>query len=268
MDISIARLNAHDREVLAIHQAADPKTVRRGAYILCRPIGQEGARTVAMYRVLSERLARAGCEVWRFDYHGTGDAPGEEAHQTLHGWVQDVLTVHGHAMAKATGPVQWFGMSLGATVALQAAVQAANRPKGLVLWEPVFNGSDYTQALLAGHRRELAREFGCSWAQLLHQRRVSEPALPGDVLGFDFGEHLSKQLLELNGLPLASVLRRGVQVVVAVHDDQKGRIEPGVKSPDLRIHAIQTRTDWMSSQAMGTAIVPPDAIQTLMDTLS
>lgn len=267
MEISIKRLNADNREILALHQAASTDAAHLGSYVLCRPIGQEGTRTVAMFRVLSERLARAGCDVWRFDYHGTGDSPGEEIDQTLQGWGQDLLAVHAQAAAQARGPVRWFGMGLGANVALRAATQASQSPRALVLWEPVLQGRRYVQALLEGHRRELAREFCYSWDQLLDQGRATEPTLPGDVLGFDYGQRLSTEIAELDGLPLAPALRRGVSIVCGVHGDERDALAASVSSPDLRIHLIQTRTDWMSSQAMGTAIVPPDAIQTLMDTL-
>ncbi len=268
MDISITRLNAGNREIVAIHQAPSADAPHRGSYVLCRPIGQEGTRTVAMFRVLSERLARAGCDVWRFDYHGTGDSPGEEADQTLHGWGQDLMALHAHAAAHARGPVRWFGMGLGANVALRAAVQAPNRPEQIVLWEPVLDGGRYAEALRQGHRRELVREFRVPWSQLRKQGRVKDPTLPGDVLGFDYGERLSEEIQSLGQLPLAPALRRGVRIVCGIHEDERQMLDAGISSPDLRIHAIQQRTDWMSSQAMGTAIVPPDAIQTLMGTLN
>ena len=267
MDLGIQRLLADDREILALTQNANAEASPQGSFVLCRPVGQEGTRTAAMFRVLSERLARAGCDVWRFDYHGTGDSPGEEVDQTLHGWCRDLLAVHAHAQAQARGPVRWFGMGLGANVALRAAPQALPAPQALVLWEPVLDGRRYARALCEGHRRELAREFDCRWEQLIAQGRAVEPALPGDVLGFDFGPQLSAELASIDHLPLAPALRRGIRVVCAVHDEDREALGSGIESVDLCIQCVQSRTDWMSSQAQGTAIVPPDAIQTLVDML-
>lgn len=268
MDISIARLQPEDREILTIRQAAKEGAQSRGSFLLCRPIGQEATRTAAMYRVISERLSREGCEVWRFDYHGTGDSPGEELDQTLKAWQKDVLTVHAHVQSQSNGPVHWFGMGLGANLALKAANRAKTPPKAVVAWEPVLNGPSYIQALLNGHRDELAREFGYTWAQLKQQDRAWEPQLPGDVLGFDYGPTLTQELQHIESLPLAPALRRGVQVICAVQAEDRANLEGHLSSRHLHWHSVEAKTDWMSSQAMGAAIVPSDAIRILLEALS
>lgn len=268
MDISIARLQPDDREVLTIRQAAKEGAQSRGSFLLCRPIGQEATRTAAMYRVISERLSREGCDVWRFDYHGTGDSPGEEQDQTLMAWQQDLLAVHAHAQSQTQGPVHWFGMGLGANLALKAANRAHTPPKAVVVWEPVLNGQVYVQALLNGHRDELAREFGYSWSQLKQQARAWEPQLPGDVLGFDYGPALSQELMQLETLPLAPALRRGIQVICALQPEDRSAMEGLLSSRHLHWHSVETQTDWMSSQAMGAAIVPSDALRILLEALN
>ncbi len=243
-------------------------TAVRARYLLCRPLGQEAVRTAAVFRVLSDRLAREGCEVLRFDYHGTGDSPGEESAQSLAAWVDDVLAAHEQLSPGAGVPVHWFGMGLGATLALRAAQRSRVAPAHLVLWEPVLDGREYEQTLLAAHRAELTREFGHPWARLLQLGKATEPSLPGDVLGFEVGEQLAAEMRKFDAFDLQPVLQRGVRVICAVHDEQRARLGGVSQSPAVKVQTVESRTNWMSSQAMGTAIVPPDLPRTLLSTLA
>lgn len=267
MDISIVRLDHQGRDIVVIRQAGAPDQAQRGHFILCRPIGQEATRTAAMFRVLSDRLVRQGCTVWRFDYHGTGDAGGDEVDQTLSDWTQDLAAVHQHVARTEAGPIRWFAMGLGGVVALNAAAKLQEAPAHMVLWEPVTHGSSYLNALKEGHRRELAREFGYSWPQLLAQGRVNEPTLPGDVLGFDYGQALVDDIQRIDQLPLAAALRRGTRILCALHEPDRRAVETQLISANLQWHTVESPTDWMSSQAMGTAIVPTDALKAVLSAI-
>lgn len=267
MDISIVRLENQGREVLVIKQSGANDQAPRGHFILCRPIGQEATRTAAMFRVLSDRLVKQGCTVWRFDYNGTGDAGGQEADQSLNDWTQDLATVHQHVSDTEGGTIRWFAMGLGGVIALKTIAKIHQTPDQLVLWEPVVQGPAYIEALKNGHRRELAREFGYAWPQLLAQGRVSEPVLPGDVLGFDYGSTLVSDIAQIDQLPLAAALRRGTRVLCALPAAQRSEIESKFISNDLQWHTVETETDWMSSQAMGTAIVPTDALKAVLSAI-
>jgi len=270
LNIEIRRFDGGSGEVVGVLQHARPGAPPRPSFLLCRPFAQEATRTASMYRVLSDRLAREGCEVLSFDYHGTGDSPGEEAEQGLRGWVQDIVAAH-EQLCQPGGPaVHWFGMGLGATLATQAAARVARPPAHLVLWEPVVDGARYVQALFDGHRDELAREFSRPWGQLLRQNRAVEPHLPGDVLGFMVGATLADDLGRLSGLPLGAALRRGVRTVCVAGDEDRAALA-GLAADSgglLTLQALETRTNWMSSQAMGSAVVPPEVPRTLLNTFS
>ena len=256
--------------MVGVLQQASPKTPLRTRYLLCRPMGQESVRAAAVFRVLSDRLAREGCEVLRFDYHGTGDSAGDEEQQTLNDWVADIQAAHAQIAVDSTVPVNWFGMGLGANLALRAALTTQSPPGHLVLWEPILDGATYVQALLAGHKAELAREFGHPWKRLIQMGKVSEPALPGDVLGFQVGPQLTRDLHNLNDFTLSPALQRGIQVTCCVREEaqQAGLASTSGAHPLLKLQTVAERINWMSSQAMGTAIVPPDLPRTLLATLS
>lgn len=254
--------------MVGVHMAAEPSVRPRARFLLCKPLGQEAVRSAAVYRVAGERLAREGVESLRFDYHGSGDSPGDEAGQSLADWVADTLAAHEQLAGDGELPVHWFGMGLGAVIALRAALLARQPPRHLVLWEPVLSGPAYLQALIAGHQAELARMFAQPWERLLASGKVEAPRLPGDVLGFDMGERLVDELRGLAPLNVLPALRRGLRISCA--------LPPGVPSPfnapaelaALSLHTVEHPTDWMSSQAMGTATAPPDIPRVLLSTLS
>jgi pimeloyl-ACP methyl ester carboxylesterase len=266
MDISARSFGSASRPCTGVLQKASTQVPHCGAFVLCRPWGQEATRTAAMFRVLSERLTRQGCDVLRFDYHGTADSPGEEQDQSLNDWTEDILAAHTQLQADSHGPIRWFGMGLGANLALRASARTATVPNHVVLWEPIVDGPAYLQSLYAGHRDELSREFGYPWDQLLRQGRVSEPQAPGDVLGFAMGPRLVTDLAEIQELPLAPALRRGMTLTCALHAEQRHALAP-ISSDRLHLHTVETHTNWLSSQALGTAIVPPDALRLMLAAL-
>lgn len=267
VDLSVRRFGGPRREMVGVHQQAHNPAAARARFLLCRPLGQEAVRTAAVFRVLAERLAREGCDSLRFDYHGTGDSPGDEDQQSLAHWAEDTLAAHGQLEPGSGVPVHWFGMGLGATLALQAAVRAKNPPRHLVLWDPVLDGPAYAQALLSAHRAELTREFGHIWSRLLHFRKVTEPTLPGDVLGFEIGQQLSDDLQGIRDLSITPALQRGIRITCAVHAEARSHFSGLEHNPLLRVHSIETRTNWMLSQALGKAIVPTDLPRTILSTL-
>ncbi|MCM5680344.1 alpha/beta hydrolase [Schlegelella sp. S2-27] len=220
-----------------------------------------------MFRALSDRLAREGCDVLRFDYHGTGDSAGDEGQQSIERWTEDVIAAH-EVLCEAASqrPVHWFGMGLGANMAARAAGRARIAPSHAVLWEPVLNGQEYLDALLSSHRSELSRELGLEWNQLRQRGREQEPSLPGVVLGFEVGEALFGELQRLEALPLHAAARRGVKLTCAVHAQQREALQKALGSA-VRLHTVETRTNWMSTEALGTAIVPQDVPRILLETL-
>jgi pimeloyl-ACP methyl ester carboxylesterase len=267
MKISIRRIGTAGREMVGVHRSSERPGSLRPAFLMCRPLGQEAIRTSAMYRALAERLARDGCDSLCFDYHGTGDSPGGERMQSLALWMQDTLTAHEDLLqASPNRPVHWFGMALGANIALRAAARASVAPAKMVLWEPVIDGDRYVQALLESHRQELARELGFAWHQIVERKMEREPVLPGEVLGFDFGEMLISEIKTFSKLDLSPAIRRGVNLTCGVLEAQMTNVLPAPQG-NANVFAIKDVTNWMSTEALGTALVPQDLTRALLSTV-
>lgn len=264
------------RSAVGLILQPDEPVSEHGAFLLARPMGLAATRSASMYRVLADRLARTGATVMRFDYHGTGDSPGEEADQSLTDWSRDIEEAQA-CLLDATSPaglrhVDWFGMGLGANLMLQATLRVPRPPRRLVLWEPLANGPEHVQQLLDAHRREMAMQLDLPWSQLLANGQVREPRVPGSVLGFRIGEQLANDLNNLasptHWLPMA--VERGTEVTVCAPDAVVQAWSASL--PEAVRHriswvALQTATNWLSSEAMGAAVVPPE-LNRILETLT
>ena len=257
MEHLIARFGAPDREMLGILSLPDAPP-GRAAWLLCNPFGQEAVRSKQMYRILAERLAREGCSVLRFDFHGTGDSPGEAVDQSLGDWISDLLAADMCLRSRqplAAVTMHWFGLRLGANLAALAAQRAPRRPDQLLLWDPVLSGREYGEFLLARHRESLSDGMHMNWARLRRESGEPEPSLPGNVLGFDVGAALAADLVRLGPPPLAALLNDGLRIGIALDPDRLARMQLPCGAA-LDPIAIELPIDWTSNDAYGAPIAP------------
>src|SRR3569623_1096408 len=78
------------------HRAEGPR--RNVAVVMCRPLAYEALCSYRTYSQLAHTLAAAGCDVVRFDYHGTGDSAGSDADpDRVAAWIETITA----AMAEA-----------------------------------------------------------------------------------------------------------------------------------------------------------------------
>lgn len=238
----------------------------RAAFLLCRPFGQEAVRTAPIYRAVSDRLAREGCTVLAFDHHGCGDSPGDLEGQSLRDWTSDTLAARSQLARDAPGVrLHWFGMGIGANIAALAALQADPAPECVVLWEPVLDGRAYLERLVEAHREDLSREMDRPWAELV-RRGEPEPRIPGSLLGFTLGPSLHDELVQTRELPLQAIADRGTRIIMALPESLLDG-QAASRVDQVGVQAIETPTNWMSTEASGSAIVPQEIPRTLLATL-
>lgn len=267
MSMEVRRFGGPRREMVGMLQRPDLPAEDGAALLLCKPFGQEAVRTNQMFQALANRLCREGCTVLRFDYHGSGDSPGEGADQTLEQWTGDTLLAWRELESCAAGaPVHLFGIGLGATLAARAALRATRPPGQVLLWEPVLEGRAYLSALLEAHRREVAREMQAPWERLRREGRVQEPTLPGSVIGFEMGAAMVREIESLDVQPMQALLSRGLPLRCGVQPAQ-ARALRAADLPEPLLRPIEESIDWMSGDARGTAIVPREIQAFLLDGL-
>jgi pimeloyl-ACP methyl ester carboxylesterase len=256
-----------DRRLFGLLQPAQGAAARAGV-VLCNPLGQEAVRVHRMYRVLADRLNRAGLHVLRFDWFGTGDSAGDDAATDLDGWQVDLLLAHRELKARLMcEQMTWIGARLGATAALQASTQPAAGLQRLLLWEPVLDGSAYLQKLLHDHYEALRENYSVMpqpWRDRIAQ---GDTAVHGELLGFALSDRLQAQLQGL----APTLLKPGAcgQCIVLGPSGDAGLQQAvqrwqGGGSP-CRLEALDHAFDWTSEEALNTALVPAAAVQRLAD---
>lgn len=124
---------------------------RRGeGIVLCRPIGYEANCTYEAYTQLAEKLADAGFDVLRFDYHGTGDSTGSDADSgRVRAWIDStLLAIQELKQLAGVSRISLFGVRMGATLAAHAASELGG-VESLVMWAPCLTGRAFSRELRA-----------------------------------------------------------------------------------------------------------------------
>lgn len=228
-----------------------PATGRPAAVLLCNPFGQEAIRAQRALRIVSERLARQGFPCLRFDYHATGDSPGEDGEGRMSRWRHDILQAD-RLLRKQTDSRQiiWLGLGLGATLALQAAAEAPEtaRPVRLILWDPVLDGRTYLRHLSRMH------EY---WTRRAH--------VTDEALGFRLPEHLRRRIQAIR--PDTLPLPEGVPLGLLANPAQPGHaafLERARQIPGTRDAPQAHSIEWASNTAQGSQWVPDQTVADLI----
>jgi pimeloyl-ACP methyl ester carboxylesterase len=224
-------------------------------------------RAHRLFRVLSDRLARAGVAVLRCDYYGSGDSPGEDTDGDLEGWRRDICTAHEELRRRAgSRRIAWLGARLGATLAVMAAKSGRCDPARLILWDPIVDGARYMELLRAGHVDALERSFCVpdpTWRRHLAQ---DQDAFTEEIFGFGVSPLMRRQLRAVTPATLQLTALHET-VVLADAEDQTTHQWAGSETArhiPLRISSFQHPLVWTSDPHPNNAMVPTEALQRLL----
>jgi alpha-beta hydrolase superfamily lysophospholipase len=131
-----------------------PPAVAGGrAVVLCNPLGIDGTRAHWSYRHLAERLAAAGFDVLRFDWHATGDSSGSGAEpDQVASWLDDLGQAIEELKRRAgAARVHLVGLRAGATLAAHVAA-TRDDIASTVLWMPSMTGSAWVAEMSKLHK--------------------------------------------------------------------------------------------------------------------
>ena len=260
------------RQLFGLYHAAQGGADGGLAVLICAPFGQEAIRSHRLFRLLADRLSRAGVAVLRFDYFGAGDSPGDDADGEFEGWRRDVCAAH-EELRRRTGArrIVWLGARLGATLTLLAARNGRCDPARLVLWDPIVSGSDYLELLRQHHVEALERSFCVSdpsWRRRLAQ---DSNAFTDQALGFAIGPTLLQQLRSLrpNDLQLTTLH----ETVVLADEADNPPVERWCRDQTsrgvpLRFSSLRHSLMWTSDPHPHKDLVPMEALQQLMASIS
>lgn len=251
------------RRLFGIHHP--PQRDGNTAVLVCMPFGQESIRTHRFFRVLSDRLARAGHAVLRFDFYGSGDSGGADVDGEIEGWTRDVGLAHDELKRHAGDRrVLWLGARLGATLAAKADARDP-RATRLVLWDAVLDGTPYIESLRTAHVEALERSYfepNRRWRNWLKHR---PEAFTDEALGAAISPVLLEQLRSLR--PDTVKLPYTETTVLASPDDRAAQrwVENGsADGAPIRLSAFRHPLNWTLSPDAANPVVPGDAIQRVL----
>jgi amino acid adenylation domain-containing protein len=122
------------------------------AVLVCAPIGQEHVRTHFILNRLGRQLAAQGAPVLRFDYFGCSDSLGDSVDASCERWQRDIVDAYHELRHRSGGHrIVGVGARLGATLLVHAAQRVDLA--GIVLWDPIGEGTQYYAEMAEMHRR-------------------------------------------------------------------------------------------------------------------
>ena len=256
------------KQLFGVYYAPPPELARDFGVLLCNPMGQEYVRAHRAMLQIALRLARLGFPVLRFDYFAQGDSTGEDEQGTLAQWQEDVRAAITELERRArVESVFVAGLRLGASLAAQVA-SGREDVEGLALWEPVTNGSDYLDELIAWNQDKLwyflSGEDGdqSTWpTKISANSRIS----PIEILGFALHPSLTA---EIQALDLLALLRKPASRLLVIESDAKppvaalcNKLQQLGAAVDYR--CIESFKIWTEDPDKG--LVPQPIIQAIVD---
>ncbi|MFM9424929.1 hypothetical protein RCH10_001362 [Variovorax sp. GrIS 2.14] len=236
------------------------------AVLICPPFGQEAIRTHRFFRVLSDRLARSGAAVLRFDLYGSGDSGGADLDGDFEGWWRDICTAHDELQRHAVGRrVVWLGSRMGATLAAMADRSGLCDPERIILWDPIFDGARYMESLRLAHVEALERSYFMpdrAWRKRLENEAE---AYTDEVLGVAISPQLRQQFRSL--VPGAVKAPTHRTVMLADPDDHtanKWAQSAIANHAPLRMASFRHSLDWTTDPNAENPVVPGEAVQRLL----
>jgi pimeloyl-ACP methyl ester carboxylesterase len=260
------RFGTPTRELSGLYQPATVRAERTGCIVLCNPFGQEAIRSHRMYRILADRLSRNGQDVLRFDYYGTGDSAGDDGEGDIDGWIDDVLRADDEVIRRS-GCVRcsWFGLRLGASLAALASGRRARPPNRLVLWEPVIDGPGYLADLASAHIAAAKEEYDSRWIVDSRLRDAVLAESEAEALGFPLPHTLKKQLFGMSPSSFKAARAGRIALVCERITNNVSHLKQHLDANgnDVSAMEVQTGIDWATNEALNSAVVPFEALQTI-----
>jgi uncharacterized protein len=253
---------------------ANPAQATGQGVLLCSPLGQEAVRSHRMYRVLSERLARAGVACLRFDYLGTGDSDGDDEDVSMQTCIANTLRADQELRRLANcSHVSWVGLRFGAAVAAHSSMSAVQKPDRLFLWDPIEDGATWIQQLKVEHQSAVqaltlnrpSKVPALAMAQPL--KRAVAPAFESQ--GFLLSARLHDEIMAIQVKEYAG-LRCSRLIVLAAGEAQRQHfscLEQARHIHSYEMHQVEA-AHWNNDEAISSAIVASDVIALVVEEMA
>jgi pimeloyl-ACP methyl ester carboxylesterase len=250
--------------------------------VFCAPWGFDALCTVKFHRLIATDLARRGYPAIRFDYPGEGDSLPVDAGASFDAWVTGAVRA-AKELRSRTGcsRVLYYGMGIGAAVALRAGKQDANLA-GYVLAASALSGRRYLRETALREKvieDGLAIDFGYPEGATVLASFIMDPLLAADLKALKVSiDEMSVGLPALvlarpenaADIDLAEQLKSSGAAVESIEFSGYGAMLDGVVTSPMPMALIDAIGDWFSrsipqctsSPAARASDIEPTVLQT------
>jgi hypothetical protein len=197
----------------------------------------------------------------RFDYHGTGDSMGESHMVSVAGWLDDI-GLAANELSRSTGArkIVAIGLRLGATLAALSTSRGLLRPRHLVLWDPIADGTSYLNELAEMHRAYTLHELGPYAPEI----ETPSARFPTEALGTPISAALASEIASIE-LTAEEIRADHITVVETTDTPAASRLRARLSNlPSVRWIELPKSSEWNSDAALNASTVPMDVVQTVI----
>lgn len=264
--LSPIRFGPVGRELFGLFQLPTTGEALGQSVVICNPFGQEYVRCHRLIKVIADRLARAGFHVLRFDFFGTGDSAGDDGDGDLIQWEHDIQSAHEEVLKlSGNAATSWLGLRLGGSIAAAASQRVDVPPHRLVLWDPIVDGGSYIKELEASHVAGL--ELLAHWSRSSFEQ-IAAASMQHEILGFALSSALRQQISEISTTTLTSARAQQIAAFCNANTDHFKQLEKilaaSASASPICLTPIETKIMWASNEAMNSAIVPSEALNSIV----
>lgn len=188
-----------------LYHPPHPASPCHGGFVYVPPFAEEMNRSRRMAALQARALAASGFGVLQIDLFGCGDSAGETAQADWEIWKTDLVLARQWLKAQLQLPVGFWGLRLGALLALEVTHAQPAATSALLLWNPVLAGQAYlTQFLRLRLASDISnREAGGTALQTKELRALLQAGQTLEIAGYDLSPALSMAIDKLDASVLA-----------------------------------------------------------------
>lgn len=235
---------------------------------------EEMNKSRRMVSLQARQLCAKGFGVLVIDLFGTGDSEGDFCEAQWKIWLQDIGTVYDWLKDQGFERFSFWGLRMGALLAMDFATQHHDKFESLVLWHPALNGStlimQFLRLRVASALFETEGDEKSESTSQLRDRLMSGKSV--EVAGYELGPELVKPLIKLRLGLFENIPFKRIRIFELVSEAGKASSSANQKFVDsllekeipVKLETVQGSAFW-STQEIAEA---PELLQKTTDFFS
>lgn len=141
-------LDASPGKRFCLFYPAVQETLFKQAVVYIHPFAEEMNKSRRMAALQAKALTKIGYSVLQIDLYGCGDSEGDFGEAAWEIWQADIEYAYYWLRQQEFTSIHFWGLRLGAVLALDCARKTGMNVEKLVLWQPVISGKSFLTQFL------------------------------------------------------------------------------------------------------------------------